>query len=159
MRSLGWMNDDDVSCRMVDWRNTLSLISSRDQCLSGIVTIINLQHTANRIWICAEFEIRVCWIKLCWSNNHYTAASQKRPFQYIFKYFFNLFYSTTPFLYPQKHKKPYVFWCFQGVLKINIGLKWVNFFSLQLRLHVSVCQDSKMSLFGPTLFIGWSILE
>lgn len=96
--------------------------------MSGIVTIINLQHTANRIWICAEFEIRVCWIKLCWSNNHYTTASQKRPFQYIFKYFFNLFYSTTPFLYPQKHKKPYVFWCFQGVLKMNIGLKWVNFF-------------------------------
>ena len=127
--------------------------------MSGIVTIINLQHTANRIWICAEFEIRVCWIKLCWSNNHYATASQKRPFQYIFKYFFNLFYSTTPFLYPQKHKKPYVFWCFQGVLKMNIGLKWVNFFSLQLRLHVSVCQDSKMSLFGPTLFIGLSILE
>ena len=31
-------------------------------------------HTAGRIWLCAEPNFRLCWIKLCSSDNHYTTA-------------------------------------------------------------------------------------
>ena len=37
-----------------------------------ILSIVNLQHAASRIWTSAEPEFRLCWIKLCSSDNHYT---------------------------------------------------------------------------------------
>ena len=42
--------------------------------LSEILTITNLRHAASRIWTCTESEFRLCWMKLCSSNNHYTKA-------------------------------------------------------------------------------------
>ena len=42
--------------------------------MSEIVTIVNLQHAASRIWTCAEPEFRLSWIKICSSDNHYTTA-------------------------------------------------------------------------------------
>ena len=44
--------------------------------LSEILTISNLQHATSRIWTCAEPEFRLCWMKLCSSDNHYTTAPQ-----------------------------------------------------------------------------------
>ena len=43
--------------------------------LSEILTISNLQHATSRIWTCAEPEFRLCWMKLCSSDNHYTTSS------------------------------------------------------------------------------------
>ena len=40
--------------------------------LSEILTIANLRHAASRTWTCAEPEFRLCWMKLCSSDNHYT---------------------------------------------------------------------------------------
>ena len=42
--------------------------------LSEILTILNLQHAASRIWTCAEAEFRLCWMKLCSNDNHYNTA-------------------------------------------------------------------------------------
>ena len=44
--------------------------------LSEILTISNLRHAASRIWTCAEPELRLWWMKLCSSDNHYTTAPQ-----------------------------------------------------------------------------------
>ena len=40
--------------------------------LPEILTISNLQHVESRIWTCAEPEFRLCRMKLCSSDNHYT---------------------------------------------------------------------------------------
>ena len=42
--------------------------------LSEILTIANLRHAASRIWTSAEPEFRLCWMKLCSSDNHYTTV-------------------------------------------------------------------------------------
>ena len=42
--------------------------------LSEILTISNPRHAASRIWTCAEREFRLCWMKLCSSDNHYTTT-------------------------------------------------------------------------------------
>ena len=42
--------------------------------LSEILTIANLQHLASRVWPCAESEFRLCWMKLCNRDNHYTTV-------------------------------------------------------------------------------------
>ena len=42
--------------------------------LSKILTIVNLQHAASKIWTCAEPEFRLSWMKLCRSDNHCTTA-------------------------------------------------------------------------------------
>ena len=71
-----WTFDDDelkmmnCLCGMVDWRKAFILISSRD------LTIANLRHTASRVWACAEPEFRLCWMKLCSSDNRCTTALQ-----------------------------------------------------------------------------------
>ena len=44
--------------------------------LSEILTIKNLHHIANRIWIYAEPEFRLFWRELSSSDNHYTTALQ-----------------------------------------------------------------------------------
>ena len=38
--------------------------------LSEIFTISNLWHAASKIWICAEPDFRLRWMKLCSSDNH-----------------------------------------------------------------------------------------
>ena len=42
--------------------------------LSEILTIANLRHSTSRIWTRAEPEFRLCWMKLCNSDNHSTTA-------------------------------------------------------------------------------------
>ena len=42
--------------------------------LSEILTIANHQHAASSTWTCAEPEFRLCWMKLCSSDNHYTTV-------------------------------------------------------------------------------------
>ena len=44
--------------------------------LSEILTIGNLWYTASRIWICAEPEFTLSWMKLYSSDYHYTTAPQ-----------------------------------------------------------------------------------
>ena len=39
------------------------------QPLSEILSISNAQHAESRIWACAESEFRLCWMKLCSSDN------------------------------------------------------------------------------------------
>ena len=41
--------------------------------LSEILTITNLQHAVSRIWTSAEPEFRLCWMKVCSSDSHYTS--------------------------------------------------------------------------------------
>ena len=43
---------------------------------SEILTIANLQHATSKIWTSAEPEFRVCWIKLCSCDNHYTTCHE-----------------------------------------------------------------------------------
>ena len=50
--------------------------------LSEILTIANLRHAASRIWTCAEPEFRLCWMKLCSSDNHYTTAPHRILFSF-----------------------------------------------------------------------------
>ena len=33
-----------------------------------------LRHSASRVWICAESELRLCWMKFYSSNDHYTTV-------------------------------------------------------------------------------------
>ena len=51
-------------------KNDVSLISSRDHSLLEVITIVNIRHTASRIWACAESQLRLCWMNLCSSDNH-----------------------------------------------------------------------------------------
>ena len=37
--------------------------------------IVNLRHDASRIWTRAKPEFRLCWMKLCNSDNYYTNTS------------------------------------------------------------------------------------
>ena len=40
--------------------------------LSEILPFTNLLLAASSVWTCAESEFRLCWIKFCSSDNHYT---------------------------------------------------------------------------------------
>ena len=42
--------------------------------MSEIFPIRNIWHAASSIWPYTEPEFRLCWLKLCSSNNHYTTA-------------------------------------------------------------------------------------
>ena len=44
--------------------------------LLEILTLANLRHAANRIWTYAVPEFRLCWRKMCSSDNQYTKAPQ-----------------------------------------------------------------------------------
>ena len=60
-------------CGMVDRRKVFTPYFQSEP-LSEILTILNLRHAANRVWTCAESEFRLCCMKLCSSDNHYTTA-------------------------------------------------------------------------------------
>ena len=45
--------------------------------LSEIITIADLRHAASWIWTCAEAEFRLCWMKLCSTDHHYTKAATR----------------------------------------------------------------------------------
>ena len=66
-------DDDEMFCCMVDQRKVFSLISSQDH-YQRSSPIANLWHATSRIWTCTEPEFRLCWMKLCGSDNHYTTA-------------------------------------------------------------------------------------
>ena len=63
-----------------DWQ-IFSLFHSRP--LSEMLTIANLWHAACRIWTFAGPEFRLCWIKLCSSDNHYTRVPQTSNWRYL----------------------------------------------------------------------------
>ena len=56
-------SDEDCFCGMVEQGKTFRL--------PEIFTIADLRHTACRTWTCTEPEFRLCWVKLCNSDNHY----------------------------------------------------------------------------------------
>ena len=60
-------------CGMVDQRNAFTSYFQPGP-LSEILIVANLQHAASRIWTYAEFQFRLCWAKLCSSDNHYSTA-------------------------------------------------------------------------------------
>ena len=61
------MMKSNCFCGMVD-RHTLS------PARTNVLTIWNLWDAASRMWICIEPKFRVCWMKLCSSDNHYITA-------------------------------------------------------------------------------------
>ena len=61
-------------CGMIDWKKVFSFISSQDHCPRQILTIVNLQCATSRISTCKELEVRLCWLKLCSIDIHYTTA-------------------------------------------------------------------------------------
>ena len=60
-------------CGMVGRQKAFSLISSRDQ-LTEILPYATFRLAASKIWTCAEPEFKLSWMKLCSSDNHYTAV-------------------------------------------------------------------------------------
>ena len=44
----------------------------------------------------------------------------------MFSFFTNPYHDTGLFLPPENIRKPEIFWCFHGVLKVISGMKWVN---------------------------------
>ena len=56
-----------------DWLTKGALPSSRDH--YQILTIAILRHATSKTGTCAEPKFRLCWMKLCCSDKHYT----KRP--------------------------------------------------------------------------------
>ena len=69
-------------CRMVDRRKALTSYFNPGP-LSKILTTANLRHVAIRVWTCAESEFRLCWMRLCSSDNNFTTA----PYSAFFKIF------------------------------------------------------------------------
>ena len=64
------VDDDEFSCGMVDGRKVFMPYFYPGP-LSEILTTASLWNTASRIWTCTESELRLCWMKLCSSNNYY----------------------------------------------------------------------------------------
>ena len=62
---------------LVDWRKAFTP-HFQPESLSEILTIANIWQAARRIWTCAESEFRLCWMKLCSSDNHYATAPKNR---------------------------------------------------------------------------------
>ena len=60
-------------CRMIDRQKALMPYFQPGP-LSEILTIANLWHAASRVWTCTESEFRLCLMKLCSSDNHYTTV-------------------------------------------------------------------------------------
>ena len=65
-------------------------------------------------------------------------------------------------LYSWKHHKPLLFWCFQGVLKENICLNWVNqvmkTISALILLKLSTCTKTQMYGYSKLTnmpIVGW----
>ena len=58
---------------MVDWRKVLNLISSQDQRHRSSPSRIS-DTTWVGFWTCTKPEFRLCWMKLCSSDNHYTTV-------------------------------------------------------------------------------------
>ena len=64
--------DDDELLLWNSWTTIVSYFQQR--LLLEILTIANLWHAMSRIWTCPESEFRLCWTKLCSSDNHYTTV-------------------------------------------------------------------------------------
>ena len=60
-------------CGIVDRRNTFTPYFQSGP-LSEIFNIANFRHPASRVLTCAESEFKLCWMKLCSSDNHFTTA-------------------------------------------------------------------------------------
>ena len=71
-------DDDDGFYGMVDRRKAFKPYFQPGPS-SEMLTIANLRHAASRVWVCAEPEFRLSWMKLCSSDNHYTTAPQLKP--------------------------------------------------------------------------------
>ena len=57
-------------CGMVDRRKRFSLISNRDYCKKSLPSSTHREQ----IWTYAETEFRLCWMKLCNGDDHYTTT-------------------------------------------------------------------------------------
>ena len=69
-------------CGMVDRRKAFTPYF-QPRPLSEILTIANLRHAESKVWTHAESEFRLCWMKLCSSDNHYTTAPKYTLFIFI----------------------------------------------------------------------------
>ena len=72
--------DVDELLLWYDWQ-IFSLFHSGP--LSEMLTITNLWHATCRIWTFAGPEFRLCWMKLCNSDNHYTRVPQTSNWRYL----------------------------------------------------------------------------
>ena len=71
---LGFDDDDDESFLWYGWPTKSIQPYFQPGPLSEIFTITILRHAGSRIWTSAEPAFRLCWMKLCSSDNHYTTA-------------------------------------------------------------------------------------
>ena len=68
-----------INCFVVWLTDERRLVYFRSDPLPEILTIANLQHAACRTWTSMEPKFRLCWMKLCSSDNHYTTAPRYYP--------------------------------------------------------------------------------
>lgn len=67
-------DDDELFFRNGWMEKSLKLCFQLEIFLNALA-IPNLEHAMNRIWNCVERKYRLCWIKICNSDNHYTIVS------------------------------------------------------------------------------------
>ena len=81
IRHSRWKYDDELLLWSGDWRMVISHISSQSH--MKILIIATIQPATSRIWTWVEPEFRLCQVKLCSSDNHYTTV-QILQFNQIF---------------------------------------------------------------------------
>ena len=120
-------------CGMAEQRKAFRIISSQGH-LSEILTIANLRRAVSRIWTCSEPELRLCWMKFCSSDNHFTAD-------------LIMFADDTIFFYSKKDINT-------NFLKVNEELQNINerFISYKLCLmwknkYLFYCKHNKKMIF------------
>ena len=91
---------------LVNWRNPRPHF---DVFNKGFLTMANLRQAASRIRSYAELEFRLCWMKLCSSDNYYSAASIT---------------SIAEFFNRKKESVIIIFGCFR---RIYLHLAWSTF--------------------------------
>ena len=65
-----WSDDDDELFLWYGWPTKGVAFFPA----GSFVTITNLRHAASRIWTCPKSELRLWWMKLCSSDDHYITA-------------------------------------------------------------------------------------
>ena len=103
--------------------------------LPDILTITNLRHAASRVWTCAESEFRLCWRKLCSSDNCYITAItaiSRRHTQSIKVW-------RTLSVYQSKHQNAWINKANLKYIKINPDFSAAKFFLLRSYIFHSSC--------------------
>ena len=82
---------------------------SQPRSLSKVLTIGNLWFAASRVYTCIESESRLCVMKLCSSNNHYTIDRTSFGVLILFPLSSTTFFSVHNFFLSSFHFNVFVF--------------------------------------------------